>query len=203
MKLFTTATLNWFDDGCCDVKFLDLWNNAPLNYVPGQSIDENWHTDHYVQQLGNDVTGKLYRTASKLLMQYQFYPEDVLTHVSDFDVFERPIQVGDRIVQRVHVFQLLGKPILDVITMTEVVQVIDEPRRCGFTYATVDKHVEQGEWTAVLEWQQNGDVIFTMDAVSRPVPHEPARNYNIMRLLQVHAHQRGMEHFVQQVNNHA
>lgn len=200
MKRLTTTTLNWFDDGCCDVKYLDLWNNAPLNYYPGQPIDESWHTDHYEQLLGNDPTGTLFQASSKRLMRYQFYPTDILNHVSDFDLYERPIRVGDRIVQRIHVFQLFGRSVLDAITMTEVTDVITGPRRCGFTYATVDTHIEQGEWTAMLEWKNSGDVILSIDAISRPVPHEPSRNYTLIRSLQIHANQEGLEYFSQCVH---
>ncbi len=195
MKFITTATLNWFDDGCCDIKYLDLWNDVPLNYAPGQTIDGNWHNDHFEKRIGHDITGNLFQTAAALLQQYEFYPKDIIAVVGDHHVYRRQIEVGDRIVHRVHVFQFRGRPILDAITMTEVINVINEPRRYGITYATVETHVEQGEWTAVVTWQQNNDVVLTIDSLSRPVPHEPARNYSFLRSLQKNAHQRGLEHF--------
>ena len=199
MKLLTTATLNWFNDGCCDVKFLDLWHDAPLTYSPGQHIDNSWHTDQYEQLIGNDLSGKLFQKSADKLMRYHFYPKDVMSHASDFDLYERWAEVGDRIVQRIHLVKLFDRAILDVVTMTEVVAVIKEPRRYGFTYATVETHVEQGEWSVLVEWQENGDVLLCTKAISRPVLHEPARNYSYMRALQKRAHQRGVEHFTQSV----
>ncbi len=199
MKLLTTATLNWFNDGCCDVKFLDLWNDASLNYSPGQIIDNSWHTDHYKQLIDNDLSGKLFQKSADRIMRYRFYPKDVMSHFSDFDLYERWVEVGDRIVQRIHLVKMFGRPILDAVTMTEVVEVINEPRRCGFTYATVERHVEQGEWSVLVEWQENGDVRLHAKAISRPVPHEPTRNYSYMRALQKRVHQRGVEHFIQSV----
>lgn len=199
MKLFTTAKLNWFDDGCCDVKYLDIWNDAPLSYRFGQPVDKSWHVDEYELLLGVDEDGRLFKKAADRLMRYQFYPQDVMSHTSDFGLWNRWVQVGDRIVQRIHLFSLFGKPVLDVVTMTEVTQVITEPRCYGFTYVTVDQHVEQGEWSAWLEWREDNDLILTVNAISRPRPEEPARNYSYMRNLQQTAHQRGLAHFKQTI----
>lgn len=199
MNILTTARLNWFDDGCCDVKYLDIWNKAPLSYRLGQPIDDSWHLDEYELLVGPDEDGRLFRKAADLLMRYQFYPHDLLDHTSDFSLWNRWAQVGDRIVQRIHLFSLFGKPILDVVTMTEISQVIIEPRRYGFTYVTVEPHVEQGEWTACLEWGADNSLRLSVKAISRPSPQEPARNYSFMRSLQKSAHQRGLQHFKQAV----
>lgn len=197
MKFLTTAKLNWFDDGCCDVKYLDIWNNTALSYQPGQPLDASWHEDNYELALGMDEDGRIFRKAADLLMRYQFYPHDVLSHVSDFGLWNRWAQVGDRIVQRIHLFSLFGKPVLDVIAMNEVREVITEPRRYGFTYVTVATHVEQGEWTACLDWAPDNQLRLSVHAISRPTPEEPARNYSFMRTLQKSAHQRGLNHFKQ------
>ena len=199
MKLLTTAKLNWFDDGCCDVKYLDVWNDAPRSYRPGQPIDDSWHVDSYEMSLGVDEDGRLFKKAADRLMRYQFYPHDVMSHVSDFGLWNRWVQAGDRIVQRIHLFSFFGKRILDVVGMTEISQVILEPRRYGFTYVTVDTHVDQGEWSTCLEWREDNELILTVNAISRPRPQEPARNYSYMRRLQQSAHQRGMAHFKQAV----
>lgn len=199
MKLFTTAKLDWFDDGCCDVKYLDVWNDAPLSYEPGQPIDDSWHVDEYELSLGLDADGRLFRKASDLLMRYHFYPYDVLNHTSDFSLWDRWAQVGDRIVQRIHLFSLFGKPVVDVLAMNEVRQVITEPRRYGFTCVTVDNHIEQGEWTACLEWREDNELILTVKSISRPVPQEPIRNHGFLRARQKSAHQRGLQHFKQAV----
>lgn len=199
MKLLTTAKLNWLDDGCCDVKYLDVWNKTPLSYRRGQPIDESWQVDAYELFLGRDENGSLFRKAADLLMRYQFYPQDVMSHVSDFGLWNRWAQIGDRIVQRIHLFSLFGNPILDVIAMNEVRQVIMEPRRYGFTYVTVDTNVAQGEWTAYIEWRDDGELSLTINSISKPAPEEPTRNYRFMRSLQKSAHQRGLQHFKQAV----
>ena len=199
MNLLTTAKLNWLDDGCCDVKYLDIWNNAPVSYQPGQPIDSSWHVDTYELSLGLDEDGRLFNKAADHLMRYHFYPQDILSQTSDFSLWNRWLQVGDRILQRIHLFSFLGKPILDVLTMTEVRQVTAEPRRYGFTLVTVNTHVEQGEWSAYLNWREDNELILTVKAISRPVPEEPNRNHNFMRTKQQAAHQLGLTHFKQLV----
>lgn len=199
MKFLTTAKLNWFNDACCDVKFLDIYTNTPVSYVPGQPIDHSWHHDQYELSLGLDKDGRLFRRASDLLMRYQFYPHDILSHVSDFSLWNRWLQVGDRIVQRIHLFALFGRPILDVIMMNEVSAVVAEPRCYGFTYVTLDAHVEQGEWSAHLTWKDDGDLFLNVNVISRPSASEPARNHGFMRAMQQSAHQRGLQHFQQAV----
>jgi uncharacterized protein (UPF0548 family) len=195
MRFLTTAQLNWFDDGCCDVKYLDIWHKTPVSYHRGQLIDDSWHIDTYELALGFDENGRLFRKASDLLMRYQFYPHDVLDHVSDFSLWDRWAQVGDRIVQRIHLVSLFGKLVLDVIAMNEVSHVITEPRRYGFGYVTVATHVEQGEWAAYIDWRDDGQLLLTVNAISKPSATEPTRNHSFMRALQKSAHQRGLQNF--------
>jgi uncharacterized protein (UPF0548 family) len=195
MKFLTTATLNWLDDGCCDVKYLDMWNGNAVSYHPDQSTGAGWNTDHYELVIGHDISGALFQKAADLLMRYQFYPEDILSHVSDFNLWERQPQVGDRIVHRIHVLTLLGRPVLDVLGMTEISEVVSESRRQGFRYVTVSPHVEQGEWSAFVEWREDGNVVLIVDVISRPVAEEPQRNHQYIRSLQKNAHKRGLSFY--------
>jgi uncharacterized protein (UPF0548 family) len=97
--------------------------------------------------------------------------------------------------------EVFGFSILSVVSMTEITEAIVEPHRCGFTYTTVATHVEQGEWAASITWQANGDIVLTLDAISRPNPQEPSRNYAFMRSWQQAAHQQGVSHFKRMVTN--
>jgi uncharacterized protein (UPF0548 family) len=49
-----------------------------------------------------------------------------------------------------------------------VVYVIDEPGRRGFAYGTLDGHQESGEEAFVISLQDDGTVVFTVTAFSRP-----------------------------------
>ncbi|MDR6216463.1 DUF1990 domain-containing protein [Deinococcus soli (ex Cha et al. 2016)] len=49
-----------------------------------------------------------------------------------------------------------------------VTDVIDEPRRQGFTYATLPGHPERGAEAFLIEWHADDRVTFTVRAVSQP-----------------------------------
>lgn len=198
-NILTTAKLNWFNDGCCDVIYLDLWDKAQLNFHPELPDDQSWHYDHYEHQIGYDPTGELFQTAADHLLNYHFYPTTIISPTSDFSLNNRRARLGDRIIQRIHIFQLFGFPILDVVTMTEVTQLLDSPRQAMFGYTTVDTHVEQGQWCASVEWQNDDVVTLSINAISRPVRTEPRRNYGYMRSLQKHAHRQGIDYFMTRV----
>ena len=50
----------------------------------------------------------------------------------------------------------------------QVVHVLDEPRRRGFAYGTLDGHPERGEERFCLEWHDDDAVVLTLTAFSRP-----------------------------------
>ena len=49
-----------------------------------------------------------------------------------------------------------------------ILSVIDEPRRFGFSFATLPDHEECGEERFLVEWLENGEVWFDVFAISRP-----------------------------------
>ena len=49
-----------------------------------------------------------------------------------------------------------------------VTDVINEPRRCGFTYATLPGHPERGAETVLTEWHADDRVTVTVRAFSQP-----------------------------------
>ncbi len=203
MDFLTTATLSWFNDGCCDIKYLDIWANEPTSYTPGQALDDSWYRDEQELSLGQDHDGRLFQHAAHLLLHYQFYPPHLLTHTSDFSLDERPMQIGDLLLQRMHLVTLRRFPLLDVLGLTRIHQVTQEPRHCGFTHITLTPHPQEGEWSAHLTWQPNGELLLTLKAISHPRPQEPRRNHQLLRRLQKSAHQQGLNYFKKQLTaNH-
>lgn len=61
---------------------------------------------------------------------------------------------------------------VEIVVPNRVVAVVDEPRRCGFTYGTLQGHDERGEATFAVTWRDDNTVVATIlvDAVpaSRP-----------------------------------
>ncbi len=182
-----------------DERLLDEWRSAPLTYTPGQSIDESWHTDHDEEIIMPNAAAEQFARARDLLLRYQFYPQSIMHHVSDFSRENRLMRPGDRIVQRIHGLYVLGVPLIDGITVNEVTTVIDESRRVGFTYITTAAHAELGEWSAQVVWREDGTLILTIDAISRLAYHMPQRMAPRARRSQLQAHHDGIAAFKEAV----
>lgn len=187
--------LEWFGSARQDAAYLEHWRGAALSHQQGQPPAARARADRYRVLLGSDATGGLFARAAERLLRYQFYPDDVLVHTSDFTRQQRAAQPGDRVLQRIRVLYLTGLPVLDVLTMNEVSEVIDEPGRRGLSYVTTRRHGEVGEWSAVVEQADEGKVYLRIRSLAWPAPTMPLLTHPIMRALQLRAHQRGIQAF--------
>lgn len=186
--------LDWFPNHRNDEKFLNYWENPGSNFNPNQPIDTTWYVDMYEVYLGPDeniTADELFDRAVDLLYRYQFYPEPIMEHTSDFELERRRPRLGDRIVQRVHVI----KGFLDVITMTRISGLLFEPNRKGLTYVTTDHHLETGEWTATIVRKKDNQVVLMVHAISKHASNMPFWAKPFARLVQLRAHRLGMAHF--------
>lgn len=187
----------WFGKGRqMDVQVLNDWRQAPLTYSPEQETDHQWNADHYEVILGKDNTGDLFQRAAQLTLHNQFYPAEVMSCVSDYDLEGRSVKAGDRVLQRIHVFQYNTLPILEILTMNEITAVIDEPRRAGFTYTTTAAHSEVGEWSPVVEWRENGEVVLVISVLSRVRPGASRLARSFARHMQLRAHRMSIDYFL-------
>lgn len=188
--------LEWFPRLRQGERYLRAWRAARATYTRGdEATGSDWHHDQYAQPLGPDPDGRLFERASDSLLRYQFYPVSVMEHVSDFERERRWARAGDRVVQRIHVLSLLGAPLVDAVTMTQISAVTDEPDRKGLAYVTTEAHFELGEWRAWVERRADGAMIVRVEAISRPGPHLPAYQRPLARALQLRAHREGLAHF--------
>lgn len=178
-----------------DAAYLEAWQHVPLSYTPGQPVDSTFHSDHHQEVLAPKADAALFKHAADLLLRYHFYPSSVMTHISDFSRENRHMRKGDRILQRIHGFRVLGMSLFDGLTMNEIWSVIDEPRQVGFTYVTTQAHAEKGEWTAHLEWCDDDSLVLTITALSRLARDMPAFVQHYTRRIQLQAHHDGMENF--------
>jgi hypothetical protein len=191
----------WFGKGRADDgRYLDRWRSAPLTYIPDQELDHHWNLDHYETVLGYDQSGELYRRAARLTMTNQFYPPEVMLITSDYARGNRPVQTGDRVLQRIRLFEIAGRSVLEVLTLNEITEVINEERRAGFTYATTAAHSEIGAWTPLVEWRENGEVVLVIDVISRAQPGAAALSQRFTRRMQLRAHRLSIKNFLHLLN---
>lgn len=178
-----------------DAQFLLDWKEAPLTCPPNPEMDEHWNMDRYEIILGQDARGDLFRRAARLVLRNVFYPPEVMTAVSDFQEEGRDVREGDRVVQRIRIFQYNTMPLLEALTMNEITSVIDEPRRAGFTYTTTAAHSEIGEWSPLVEWRENGEVALVITVISRMRPGASKVLRRFARGIQLRAHRLSIENF--------
>jgi uncharacterized protein (UPF0548 family) len=57
---------------------------------------------------------------------------------------------------------------MSVSASARIVEVVDEPNRYGFTYATLPHHPEDGEESFIVERRADGSVHYVITAVWRP-----------------------------------
>ncbi len=74
---------------------------------------------------------------------------------------------------------------LSTVNVSRIVEVVNSSERFGFVYATTRSHVEEGEERFLLEFDSaSGDVIYKLDAVSRPRNNLARMGWPIARTFQ-------------------
>ncbi len=195
------ALMVWFGrQPASDLDYLTAWQNAPLTCSPGQDPNLGFNVDCYEVILGRDATGDLFRRAAELTLRNCFYPPEVMSITADYDLEDRPVRAGDGVLQRITLFQANGRPLLEAVTLDRVTSVVDEPRRAGFTYVTTTAHSETGEWTPMVEWRENGEVVLLINVVSCPRLGIAGWLRYWVRGLQIRAHKLSIANFLAKLN---
>jgi hypothetical protein len=153
-----------------DARTLDTLRGEALTFSAGAS--EAGLTVHAFERvLGHDKTGALFARAGEAILHYRFYPEHVISSVSDFGLQQRAARPGDRIVLRLHLLHALGVPWLYARALVEVNAVADTPVCKSISYVTTRWHLARGGCRATLFWRKDGDgaVIMRVRSVEEPV----------------------------------
>lgn len=195
MEIPRQAVAVWFGSKQDDARYLDLWRAAPLTYNPDQPIDSEWHVDRYEIILGKDSSGEIFQRAAQLTLSNRFYPPQVMVNTSDFQREDRLVRCGDRVLQRIRLLLAWDRPVLEVLTMNEITEVVNEPRRKGFTYTTTSVHSELGDWSPTVEWRENNEVALVITVVSRAKPGASRLSRRITRWMQLRAHRLSILNF--------
>jgi hypothetical protein len=80
------------------------------------------------------------------LFDYKIFPSSILTFLTQWGHENRKIKIGDTILQQAFIppTKTFSQK---VIFGVRINNIIDEPERKGFSYVTVEGHVEKGEST--------------------------------------------------------
>ena len=100
------------------------------------------------------------------LFDYRIFPENIMSFKTEWESENRKMRVGDTIVQQVYL-PPIGTFSQKLIFGVRVNGVIDQAGRKGFSYETLEGHVEKGVSTFTIEEHGNGPV-FKIQTYSAP-----------------------------------
>lgn len=124
---------------------------ATRDHLPG-----GYHHLVHHRTIGNGAT--TFRAATEQLMRWDLHRRAGLTVAPKTP----PASPGTRVLLG------LGRGPLTIRFGCEVIYVLEEPRRRGFAYGTLQGHPERGEELFELEWREDDTVVLTITAFSRP-----------------------------------
>lgn len=101
-----------------------------------------------------------------VIFSYHIFPRNILVFWAEWQEEQREMRVGDTIVQQIYMPPLQAFS-QKVIIGSRVNRIIDEPSRKGFSYETLEGHVEQGISTFTIEQSASG-IVFKIHTFSAP-----------------------------------
>jgi len=100
------------------------------------------------------------------LFDYKIFPSNIMTCRTQWGQEKRKMKIGDTILQQATIppTKVFSQKIIFGVRINKI---IDEEERKGFSYETIEGHVERGESTFTME--QNGPgLIFRIMTFSEP-----------------------------------
>lgn len=141
-------------------KFISSQRNSEFTYAAVGATNTTppagFRVDHNRIQLGHGE--EVYKRAVEALKKWRQFELGWVTIVPR-DV---PIEVGATVAVKARAFGTWS------LSAARVVYVIDEPRRFGFAYGTLQDHVECGEERFLIEWLADDSVWYDIFAFSKP-----------------------------------
>lgn len=100
------------------------------------------------------------------LFNYQIFPENIMSYETQWSVEDRKMKVGDTIVQQVYLppVKTFSQKLIFGVRIKEI---INKANKKGFSYATLEGHVEKGISTFTIE-QQDDKIFFKIQTYSSP-----------------------------------
>lgn len=100
------------------------------------------------------------------LFNYQIFPSNILTFCTEWTAEGRKMKPGDTIVQQALIPPFKGFS-QKIIFAVRIKEIIEEANRKGFSYETLEGHVEKGISTFTIE-QSDNKIQFKIKTFSKP-----------------------------------
>jgi hypothetical protein len=113
-----------------------------------------------------NTSKSLHQLDLDFLFDYQLFPQNIMTYKNQWSEENRTMRIGDTIAQQVYIppTKFLSQKIIFGVRINEI---IDQPDKKGFSYETLEGHVEKGISTFTVE-QAGNKVIFKIHTFSSP-----------------------------------
>src|SRR5690348_7390761 len=114
-----------------------------------------------------DTTKELHELHTEVLFDYKIFPANIMSFLTLWSFEKREIQIGDTIVQQAFIppFRHFSQKLIFGVRINDI---IHEPTRIGFSYETLNGHVEKGISIFTIEKTANKKIIFKVHTFSQP-----------------------------------
>lgn len=101
------------------------------------------------------------------LFGYNIFPGNIMSALTQWDNEQRAIKAGDTVVQQVYIppVRSFSQKIIFGVRIKDIIQ---EQNRVGYSYETLEGHVEKGISTFTIERTAEDKIIFRVHTFSEP-----------------------------------
>ena len=113
-----------------------------------------------------DTTKKLHEIPADILFDYKIFPNNIMSYLTQWTFEKRQIQIGDTVVQQAYIppFRHLSQKIIFGVRINNI---INEPEKIGFSYETLEGHIEKGISIFTIETADQ-KMVFKIHTFSQP-----------------------------------
>jgi len=104
---------------------------------------------------------------TNFLFDYNIFPKNIMSFKSQWQDENREMRKGDNIVQQIYI-PPTKKLSQKIITGVRISGLINQPLKKGFSYETLEGHVEKGISTFTIEQISENKLIFKIHTYSKP-----------------------------------
>ena len=142
--------------------------NQHLNFLKTKKVmdfDKSRLTEN-ITTIEIDTNKKIDQLNLDFLFDYKIFPDNIMTFKTQWSEDKRKMNVGDTIAQQVYIppTMTFSQKIIFGVRVTEIIDQFDKK---GFSYETLEGHVEKGISTFTVE-QIDNKVIFKIQTYSTP-----------------------------------
>ena len=130
--------------------------NKHLDLLKSKSV-MSYDKTKLIEKITINTKAKIENIDLQFLFDYKIFPNKIMTYFTEWNVGKRKMKVGDTIVQQVYLppIKSFSQKIIFGVRINEI---IDEPFKKGFSYETLEGHVEKGISTFTLEQNETETV---------------------------------------------